>query len=130
MKLKSITYLLTSFVMMTFMWSCSKDYLEIKPQGTFLEENYYGNADQAYSGLVSVYDILGKQSKTFENMITMMNAGSDDFNAGGGSSSDGAGIQSFNNFTIDASTVPPSFWNDYFQGVFSERMFCYRNFQL
>jgi len=118
MKLKSITYLLTSFVMMTFMWSCSKDYLEIKPQGTFLEENYYGNADQAYSGLVSVYDILGKQSKTFENMITMMNAGSDDFNAGGGSSSDGAGIQSFNNFTIDASTVPPSFWNDYFQGVF------------
>ncbi|TVZ26138.1 putative outer membrane starch-binding protein [Gillisia sp. Hel_I_86] len=118
MKLKSISYLGAVLVGITFMLSCSKEYLEIKPQGFFLEDNYYGNADQAYTGVVAVYDILGKQAKTFDNMITFMNAGSDDFNAGGGGPSDGAGIQSFNNFTIDASTVPPSFWNDYFQGVF------------
>ncbi|MEH6406325.1 MAG: RagB/SusD family nutrient uptake outer membrane protein [Leeuwenhoekiella sp.] len=98
--------------------SCSREYIELKPQGTFLEDNYYEDADQAYSGLVATYDIMGKQAKTFENMITMMNAGSDDFYAGGGSPSDGAGIQSFNNYTIDPSTIPPSFWNDYFQGVF------------
>ena len=118
MKLKSILYPVAGLIMMGMTWSCSKEYIELKPQGTFLEDNYYENADQAYSGLVAVYDILGKQAKTFENIITMFNAGSDDFNAGGGGPSDGAGIQSFNDYTIDPSTIPPSFWNDYFQGVF------------
>ncbi|WP_416440816.1 RagB/SusD family nutrient uptake outer membrane protein [Leeuwenhoekiella sp. A16] len=118
MKLKSIAYPLIGLVISGLSLSCSREYIELKPQGTFLEDNYYEDADQAYSGLVATYDIMGKQAKTFENMITMMNAGSDDFNAGGGSPSDGAGIQSFNNYTIDPSTIPPSFWNDYFQGVF------------
>ncbi len=118
MKLKSIVYPLLGLIVGSLTLSCSRDYIELKPQGTFLEENYYENADQAYSGLVATYDKMGKQAKTFENMITMMNAGSDDFYAGGGSPSDGAGIQSFNNYTIDPSTIPPSFWNDYFQGVF------------
>lgn len=117
MKLKHLVYPVVGIVFTSLTISCSKEYIEIKPQGTFLEENYYENADQAYTGLVATYDIMGKQTKTFENMITMMNAGSDDFNAGGGSSSDGAGIQSFNDYTIDESTVPPSFWNDFFQGV-------------
>ena len=118
MKLKSIAYPLVGLVISGLALSCSREYIELKPQGTFLEDNYYEDADQAYSGLVATYDIMGKQAKTFENMITMMNAGSDDFYAGGGSPSDGAGIQSFNNYTIDSSTMPPSFWNDYFQGVF------------
>ncbi|MFI2742801.1 RagB/SusD family nutrient uptake outer membrane protein [Zhouia sp. PK063] len=118
MKLKSLLYITAGCAIIATSASCSKDYLELKPQGTFLEDNYYADADQAYSGLVAVYDIMGKEAKTFENMITMMNAGSDDFYAGGGGPSDGAGIQSFNNFTIDESTIPPSFWNDYFQGIF------------
>ena len=118
MKLKSITFPLVGLIIGSLTLSCSREYIELKPQGTFLEDNYYEDADQAYSGVVAAYDIMGKQAKTFENMITMMNAGSDDFNAGGGSASDGAGIQSFNNYTIDPSTIPPSFWNDYFQGVF------------
>ena len=92
MKLKSIAYPLLGLVISGLALSCSREYIELKPQGTFLEDNYYENADQAYSGLVATYDIMGKQAKTFENMITMMNAGSDDFNAGGGSPSDGAGI--------------------------------------
>ena len=118
MKIKRILYPVMGVAMLGSVFSCSKDYIELKPQGTFLEDNYYADADQAYTGLVAAYDKMGKQSKTFENMITMMNAGSDDCNAGGGSASDGAGIQSFNNFTIDPSAIPGSFWNDYFQGVF------------
>lgn len=98
--------------------SCSDSYLEVTPQGSELEANYYKNETQAYSGLVAVYDLMRKESGGFENMIAMLNAGSDDFYAGGGSSSDGAGIQSMSNFTMAPGTMPNSFWTDYYQGIF------------
>ena len=118
MKLKTILYPAVGILITASVLSCSKDYLELDPLGQPLVDNYYSNEDEAYSGLVAVYDIMGKQSKSFENMITMMNAGSDDHFAGGGGPSDGVGIQSFSNYTIDPATIPGSFWNDYFQGIF------------
>ena len=70
------------------------------------------------SGLVAVYDIVGKQSKSFENMISLLNSGSDDHYTGGGSSSDGTQLQVFSNYTISESNIAPSYWNDFYQGVF------------
>lgn len=98
--------------------SCKKDFIEIKPQGQFLSENYYSNKDQAFSALVAVYDVMRKNSGGFENMITMMNAGSDDNYAGGGGATDGAGIQGFSNYTLTSTIMPQSFWNDFYQGIF------------
>ena len=118
MKLKTFFYTAVGIAVTVSVLSCSKDYIELDPLGQPLVDNYYSNESEAYSGLVAAYDIMGKQSKSFENMITMMNAGSDDFFAGGGGPSDGIGIQSFSNYSIDPSTIPGSFWNDYFQGVF------------
>ena len=118
MKLKTFLYPAVGLVMTASLLSCSKEYIELDPLGQPLVDSYYSNESEAYSGLVAAYDIMGKQSKTFDNMITMMNAGSDDHFAGGGGPSDGAGMQSFSNYTIDPSTIPGSFWNDYFQGVF------------
>ena len=83
------------------MGSCKKDFITIQPQGQFLTDNYYTNRDQAYAGLVAAYDVMRKNAGGFENMITMMNAGSDDNYAGGGGPTDGIGIQSFSNFTIN-----------------------------
>src|SRR5882757_2738332 len=68
--------------------SCKKDFITIQPQGQFLSENYYANRDQAYAALVGVYDVLRKNAGGFENMVTFMNAGSDDHVAGGGGASD------------------------------------------
>lgn len=98
--------------------SCSKDFIEVDPKGQFLSENYYADADQAFSALVGVYDVLRKNSGGFENMISMMNAGSDDHVAGGGGATDGAGIQGFSNYSINPNIMPASFWNDYYQGIF------------
>jgi starch-binding outer membrane protein, SusD/RagB family len=98
--------------------SCTKDFITLQPQGQFLTENYYTNRDQAYSGLVAVYDVLRKNAGGFENMITMMNAGSDDNYAGGGGPTDGAGIHGFSNFTLNPNIIPASFWSDHYQGVF------------
>jgi hypothetical protein len=98
--------------------SCSKDFVDIQPKGQFLSQNYYSNEEQAYGALVGVYDVLRKNAGGFENMITMMNAGSDDNYAGGGGATDGAGIQGFSNFTLNENIMPESFWSDHYQGIF------------
>lgn len=109
---------LTLFIITSSMLvSCSSDFLDVTSDDP-TEDNYYKNEAQAFSGLVSVYDIMRKNSGGFENMITMFNAGSDDHFAGGGNSSDGAGIQSFSNYTINQNTVPDSYWSDYYRGIY------------
>jgi hypothetical protein len=105
-------------IFLTVIGSCKKGFLEITPTGQFLTQNYYANRDQAFTGLVAVYDVMRKNAGGFDNIITMMNAGSDDNVAGGGGASDGTGMQGFSNFTINPNTVPQSFWTDHYQGVF------------
>ncbi len=118
MKMKIVNYLIIAAAMTISLASCKKDFVDIQPKGQFLSANYYSNQDQAYGALVAVYDVMRKNSGGFENMITMMNAGSDDQVAGGGGASDGAGIQGFSNYTLNAIIMPASFWNDYYQGIF------------
>ncbi len=118
MKRIQIQVALPVILLFTMLASCNKDFITLEPKGQFLSENYYANRDQAYAGLVAVYDVLRKNAGGFENMITMMNAGSDDNYAGGGSSSDGAGIQGFSNYTLNPNIMPGSFWSDHYQGVF------------
>ncbi len=119
MKLKNSSYLFFALGILLLVPSCSDETLNVEPpKGTPLEQNYYQNEAEAYTGLIAVYDILNKQSGGFDNFITMLNAGSDDHYAGGGSATDGAGMQSFSNYTISSSTIPSSFWRHYFQGIF------------
>jgi hypothetical protein len=118
MRLKNIKYPLVAFTVLFSVLSCSDEFLEVDTKGTELESNYYKNEDQAYSGLIAVYDILGKQSRGFENMICMLNAGSDDFYAAGGGATDGTGIHAFSDYSIGQTTIPGSFWGDFYQGIF------------
>ncbi|GGK18372.1 membrane protein [Yeosuana aromativorans] len=119
MKLKNLNYLiLTVIFTVVAIVSCSKDYIELQPKGTFLEDNYYQDEAQAFSGVIAVYDKVGKESGGFENMVTFMNAASDDHYAGGGGPDDGAGIHGFAHYTIDPGNMPVSYWNDYYQGIF------------
>lgn len=116
--MKIINKIMIAGALVTSLMSCDKGFIEIQPQGQFLTANYYADQDQAFSALVGVYDVMRKNSGGFENMITMMNAGSDDQYAGGGGESDGVGIQGFSNFTLNSVIMPASFWNDYYQGIF------------
>jgi hypothetical protein len=118
MKKIQINYLLVAMTMLLSLVSCKKAFVDIQPEGQFLTSNYYADQTQAYGALVGVYDVLRKNSGGFENMITMMNAGSDDQLAGGGNASDGAGIQGFSNYTLGPQSIPGSFWNDHYQGIF------------
>ena len=118
MKEKVVKYLFIAVTLMISLVSCEKGFIDDQPKGQFLTANYYADQSQAFSALVGVYDVVRKNSGGVENMITMMNAGSDDQYAGGGGSTDGAGIQGFNTFTLTALIVPGSFWSDYYQGIF------------
>jgi starch-binding outer membrane protein, SusD/RagB family len=115
--MKKITYSIFILLAIFTIQACKKSFIDVKPEGQFLSENYYANKDQAFAGLVSVYDVMRKNSGGFENMITMMNAGSDDHYAGGGGASDGAGIQAFSNYTLNSNNIPSSFWSDHYQGI-------------
>ncbi len=118
MKNISLKTIMVAGGLMLLLASCKKDFIEIKPRGQFLTENYYSNRSEAYAGLVAAYDPMRKNAGGFDNMITFMNAGSDDNFAGGGGATDGAGIQGFSNYTLNPNTVPASLWGDHYQGIF------------
>lgn len=105
-------------IAMVSLGSCSEDFVDVTPKGSFLSDNYYANQEQATAALVGVYDPIRKNSGGFENMIAMMNAGSDDHFAGGGGSTDGLGIQNFSTHALTSTSIPESFWNDHYQGIF------------
>lgn len=118
MKFKIYKYLFFASAIIATIVSCSDEYLDVEPKGTFLSSNYYQNQEEAFAGLVAVYDVMRKNSGGFDNMITYLNAGSDDHYAGGGNSSDGQGIQDFSSYNLNAISMPSSFWSDHYQGIF------------
>lgn len=117
MKTIKYKYFFIAIAMVSF-GSCSEEFVDVTPKGSFLSDNYYSNEGQATAALVGVYDPIRKNSGGFENMITMMNAGSDDFYAGGGGSTDGEGIQNFSTHSLTSLSIPGSYWNDHYQGIF------------
>jgi len=104
-------------VAMAVLGSCSEDFVTTNPEGKFDTSTYFSNEQQCYAALVGVYDPLRKNTGGFENLVAMLNAGSDDFYAGGGSSTDGTGIQNFSTHSLSSITIPASYWNDHYQGI-------------
>jgi hypothetical protein len=117
MKTITIRYSLAVLLAVTTITSCD-DFLEVSPKGAFLTENYYKNRDQVFAGLIATYDALRKNTGGFENMVAMMNAGSDDHVAGGGSASDGLQLHVFDDFTLTPDNMATSYWDDHYQGIF------------
>ncbi|HYE54621.1 MAG TPA: RagB/SusD family nutrient uptake outer membrane protein [Chitinophagaceae bacterium] len=111
-------YYFTIMAVLLVATSCKKSFVHIEPKGEFLSDNYYANQEQAFAALVATYDVMRKNSGGFENMLALLNAGSDDHFAGGGNATDGNQLQVFSNYTITPNSVAGSYWNDHYQGVF------------
>ena len=117
MKLKAIKRTTALFLGLTIMASCSEDFLEADGNGTFVEDQYYSNEMEAFAGLTAVYDVLGWE--TFVGRIAGLNSASDDFYAGGGSSTDTNELQVWSNYTLNPTTGPQGeFWAKGYSGVF------------
>jgi starch-binding outer membrane protein, SusD/RagB family len=107
------------FALVWIFSGCSKDYLEVTPKGTQLEENYYQNADEAFAGLIAVYDQVGGASNGYINKFAVALAASDDHFAGGGGPTDVNNLQVISNYTLDPATGPQGeLWDRGFSGVF------------
>jgi len=117
MRTIKINYLI-AVILIISLAACKKSFVDIQPQGQFVAEYFYKDKDQAYWALVGVYDPLRKNSGGFENMLALMNAGSDDHFCGGGNATDGNQLQTFANYTITANLMGASYWNDPYQGIF------------
>ena len=115
MKIK-ITYLIAIAV---FVSSCSNDYLDVKPKGTELEDNFYQNADDALEGLIAIYDQVGGTSGGYINKFTATMGASDDHYAGGANSTDLMNLQVWSNYTVEPATGPQGeLWDRGFSGIF------------
>lgn len=118
MKKESIKYGFI-FALIIAVSACSKDYLNVEPKGTLLEENFYQNADDAFEALVAIYDQVGGTSGGYINKFTVTLAACDDHFAGGGSATDVNNLQVISNYTLDPATGPQGeLWDRGFSGVF------------
>jgi hypothetical protein len=120
---KKFLYLLMIIGVIQLNTSCKKSFLDVSPKGTVLESNYYQNADQAYAGLISVYNPLGWETgggdNTYIDDLGALNAASDECYAGGGGATDMPTWQAMNNYTVNATTGPQAgFWSKYYTGVY------------
>ena len=98
---KITAVLFLSVITLGTLSSCSTDNItDVQNKGAFDSENFYQNRDQAFQALVATYDPIGKYASSTQNMIIFLNAASDDFYSGGGSGSDGVGVQGFANYSM------------------------------
>ena len=97
---------------------CKDSFLELKPRGTDLESNYYKNRQEAYNGLVAIYDVLGYQASNYTTKILATSAASDDHYAGGGGSSDLPHLQAWSNYTLTPAVGPQAdLWYRNYMGI-------------
>ena len=112
--------------------SCT-DYLTIDPSvnAQIFVENFYQDSTQCYTALVAAYGAVRVNAGCFYNQIATMNSGSDECYCGGGSATDGSGLQNFSHYTLDANNVgwptntasaastngPAYLWWSYYLGI-------------
>ena len=104
--------------------SCSK-YLTANPKeaGQLLSDEYYQDSTQMYSALVAAYSGVRVNACGFYNQIFCMNAASDDHYCGGGSPTDGSGVQFVSNYTLNSINIgdntngPAYLWYNYYIGI-------------
>lgn len=111
-------YIIVILLLSLGLQSCKDSFLELKPRGTDLESNYYKNRQEAYNGLVAIYDILGYQASNYTTKILATLAASDDHYAGGGGSSDLPHLQAWSNYTLSPAVGPQDdLWYRNYMGI-------------
>lgn len=102
---------------------CSKDFLSVEPKGLALETSYYKTRDEAFAGLVAVYNRLsvetGGGDNTYSNKLGPLNSAADECWAGGASPTDMATWQAWNTYTLSGAVGPQAqFWKIDYEGIY------------
>lgn len=104
----------------TLLTGCSKSFLELKPRGTDLEDNFYRNEEEVFQGLVAIYDVMQwGNSGGYTMAMPLLTVASDEAHAGGSDASDQPGWVAYDNFTLNANLGPQSgLWSKNYTGVY------------
>ncbi|MFI5186012.1 MAG: RagB/SusD family nutrient uptake outer membrane protein [Chitinophagales bacterium] len=127
MKKKLIIYLGLFVGGAVILASCRKTFLDVTPQGQFLESNYYQTPQEAFTGLVAAYDPLGMEvggtDNTYICPLGGLNSASDECYTGGGSSTDMNFWQVWNNYTLTPAVGPQAgYWDRNFTGLYRSNL--------
>jgi hypothetical protein len=117
--MKSNSKLYIGILCFLILIGCSDSFLEVKPRGSDLESNYYRNEQEAYNGLVAIYDVLGYMGGSLVTKVGALNSAADDHYAGGGGPTDMMVFQAWSNHTLDPANGPQeSLWSKGYSGIF------------
>ncbi len=125
MKQQTIKYIAISLTAVMTLGSCGKDYLELEPRGTQLEDNYYKNQTELFNGLISVYDVIQwGTSGGYTMKQALLTVASDEAHAGGSNASDQPSWVAYNDFTLDPFRGPQvGLWQKNFTGIYRANLF-------
>ncbi len=103
MKYKALKYFAV-FGILLILSSCSKDFLDTDPIGKMPVDNYYSTDDEAFHGIIAVYDILQwtYASAEWNSTFMLKTLPSDESGTGGADAGDQPKYQELNNFTYSA----------------------------
>jgi len=116
---KNLKSLMAIVAVMVVFVSCKKDYLELTPRGTALEDNFYKNETEVMQGVIAVYDVTQWGTTGGYTMkMPLLSAASDDCFAGGSNASDQPNWVAYDNFNMNSSLGPQvGLWNKNFTGI-------------
>lgn len=119
MRNKYIKCTLAIVALMQVMVSCKKDFLELTPRGTTLEDNFYKNETEMMQGLIAAYDVMQWGTTGGYTMkMPLLSAASDDCWAGGSNAADQPGWVAYDNFKLTSFVGPQSgLWNKNYTGI-------------
>lgn len=119
MKMKYIKSTVAIVVMMQIFVSCKKDFLELQPRGTTLEDNFYKNEKEFMQGVIAVYDVMQwGTSGGYTMKQPLLSAASDDCWAGGSNASDQPSWVAYDNFNMNSFVGPQGgLWSKNYSGI-------------
>lgn len=115
---RNITYIIAFAAGVMLLGSCKKA-LDVNPQNRITEDNFYKTPADAFSALVSVYDMFAYQTSGLYDKVAVMDVAGGDQVAGGGNASDINDLQVTANFTLNSVQGPSLYlWQRGFNGAF------------
>jgi starch-binding outer membrane protein, SusD/RagB family len=102
--------------------SCSKQFLQVSPNGLVYESSYYKTPAQALAALTAAYNPLGWEiggsDNTYIDKLGALNCASDECYAGGGGPTDVDTWQAMNSYTLTGALGPQAgLWDRNYTGI-------------
>lgn len=103
--------------------ACRDSFLDVKPKGLALENNYYQTAQQVYTGLIAIYASTAQETSAainwYSSKIGPLNCAADECWTGGGGATDMSSWQAWNTYTITPANSPANgYWSIDYQGIY------------